>query len=673
MQFVFPGFLWALAVLAVPVIIHLFYFRRFKKVYFTNVALLKEVKEESSARSKLRNFLVLLARCLALSALVLAFAQPFLPKNDARIKRGEKAVSIFVDNSFSMNAQSKDVSLLEKAKMRAREIVAAYAADDRFQILTNDFDGRSQRLVNKDDALNLIEAIKTGPAVQTLSKVLTLQRQTLSQSKTVNKTVFLISDFQKNIVDLKRFQDSVLEINLVPLQAVQEKNIAIDSVWFETPVQIVNQTNPLVARIHNYSKEDVENVKLTLHYDGQDKPVGMISLKANATVTDTIPLTAAKTGWYTAELEITDYPIQFDDHYYFTFNVPARLNVLTIYDGAPNRFLDAALQSVKSFKVDNQPNSGLQYSVFPNYQLIVLNGLFNISSGLAAELAQYVKNGGSVLVFPPFGADLNAYNGFFNAAQANAFGPFETVAREVSGINTDEFIFKDVFTNKNANLKLPTTQGNYRLANRTGEILLTYRDGGPFLTKNKSGKGNLYICAAPLDEKYSALSRNGEIFIPLLYKAAISSGKDWKIAYTIGKDDYVEVDPKNRAGEKEFRMKGKKEEFIPDQRITNNKAVLNVKGAIKDAGFYQAFIRPDSVLYQFGFNFDRRESDLDYYDAKALSGFTRANIHLFDAAAEANFTALVGEQNQGTPLWRWCVWLALAFLAIEVLLLRFWK
>ncbi len=74
MQFVFPLFLVAAAAIAVPVIIHLFYFRRYKKVYFTNVRFLQEVKDITSNRQRLRNLLVLLMRCLALIFLVLAFA-----------------------------------------------------------------------------------------------------------------------------------------------------------------------------------------------------------------------------------------------------------------------------------------------------------------------------------------------------------------------------------------------------------------------------------------------------------------------------------------------------------------------------------------------------------------------------------------------------------------------
>ena len=92
MQFLYPSFLWALLALAIPIIIHLFFFRRFKKVYFTNVKFLKEVKEETSARRKLRNFLVLLMRLLAIAMLVFAFAQPFIPQTE-EVQKGEKSVS----------------------------------------------------------------------------------------------------------------------------------------------------------------------------------------------------------------------------------------------------------------------------------------------------------------------------------------------------------------------------------------------------------------------------------------------------------------------------------------------------------------------------------------------------------------------------------------------------
>ena len=79
MNFLYPAFLFGLFSLAVPVIIHLFNFRKYKKVYFTNVRFLKELKQESESKSKLKNYLILASRLLALTCLVLAFAQPFIP------------------------------------------------------------------------------------------------------------------------------------------------------------------------------------------------------------------------------------------------------------------------------------------------------------------------------------------------------------------------------------------------------------------------------------------------------------------------------------------------------------------------------------------------------------------------------------------------------------------
>ena len=153
MNFLYPEFLWALFSLAIPVIIHLFHFRKFKKVYFTNVRFLKQIKNETESTSKIKNLLILIARLLAITCLVVAFAQPFLPKKNNTTKTGNKVVSIFIDNSFSMEAENKNGLLFEQAKNKAREIAKAYADDDKIQLLTNDFEGKQHHLLAKDEFL----------------------------------------------------------------------------------------------------------------------------------------------------------------------------------------------------------------------------------------------------------------------------------------------------------------------------------------------------------------------------------------------------------------------------------------------------------------------------------------------------------------------------------------
>lgn len=677
MQFLYPTFLFALAALAIPIILHLFYFRRFKKVYFTNVRFLKEVKEETSARSKLRNLLVLLMRLLAILFLVLAFAQPFIPQ-DAEVKKGEKVVSIFLDNSFSMDALSQDVKLFEKAKQRARSIVNAYPVEDRFQVLTNDFEGRHQRLVSKEDAITLIDEVEISPAVKKLSTALTRQQQALNSGDTENKVAYIISDFQRNITDLSNFVDTTFDINLIPLQSVQEKNISIDSAWFDAPVQMLNQTNPLIVKVANLSNEPVENIRLSIRQDGQVKPVGTLSIPAKSSVTDTVNITILRTGWHEAELEITDFPIQFDDKYHFTFNVAEQINVLVINEDAADPFLNAAFAGLSSFKVDNQLSRNLNYSSFSNYQLIVTNGIKAVSSGLAFELKQYTQNGGNLLVFPGVNANLGTYKSFLSAFPANELQSFEQVERPVGAINTDEFIFRDVFENKNTNFKLPVTQANYKMStfgSRGEERLLTYRDGSSFLSKYQSGQGNLYLCSAPLNTDYNNLVRNGEIFIPMLYKMSISSGKYRPIAYTIGQDEVIQADNKINGGGTEtvYKLKGRAEEFIPEQRTVSSKVFLGINGQIKEAGFYDLFLNPENVLDKYGFNYDRQESDLTYYNEEDLASMAGAKMSVISETASQNFGTTIEERSRGIILWKWCLILALIFLAIEVLLLRFWK
>ena len=675
MQFLYPTFLLALAALAIPIILHLFYFRRFKKVYFTNIRFLREVKEETSARSKLRNLLVLLMRLLAITFLVLTFAQPFIPQ-DVEVKKGQKAVSVFVDNSFSMSALSQDVPLLEKAKQRAREIIQAYAIDDEFQILTNDFEGRHQRLVSQEDALNLIDEINISPSVREISKVLTRQKQTLNTSTSDNQVTYIVSDFQRNITDIEQYPDTLVEVNLVPLQSVQERNISIDSAWFDAPVQMINQTNALVVQIRNLSTEAADNVRLSIRYGGQNKPVGTLSIPPLAVATDTVNITIQETGWHEAILEITDYPIQFDDKYFFTFNVAEQINVLVINEDAPNRYLNAAFSGLSYFKITNLLSQNLDYSQFSNFQLIVVNDLMNISSGLAFELNQYVDNGGNLLVFPGRNGNPAAYNSFLASFPANEIGQFEVLERNVGDINTDEFIFNDVFENQNANLRLPVTQGNFKMSNygnRREERLLIYRDGTSFLSKYRIGQGHLYLSSAPLSEDFNDLVRNGEIFIPMVYKMAISSGRYRNIAYTIGKDDVISADHKGNGAELVFKLKGQQEEFIPQQRIVGSKVFLGINNQIKNAGFYDLFLSEGENLDKFAFNYNRKESILDYYNKEDLKTYVGENVNVIDTNESAILTAKIEERSQGIILWRWCLMLALLFLAIEILLLRFWK
>ncbi len=682
MQFVFPGFLAAAALIAIPIIIHLFYFRRFKKVYFSHVRFLQEVKEVTNSRQRLRNLLVLIMRCLALLFLVLAFAQPFLPRSKTAVQ-GQRAVSIYIDNSFSMAALSEDVPLIELAKQRAREIVQAYSASDQFQILTADFEGRDQRLISQEDALARIDEVRLSSATRPLSKVLLRQQQTLRSGKTENIIAYLISDFQANQVDLEHFQDTALSVSLVPLRAVQENNLSVDSAWFESPVQMLNQPATLLVKLSNRGTESAEEVRLALYHEGQTKPVATVSLPARSSSTDTVRFNILRPGWHRAKLNLSDYPVQFDDDYYLAFYVAENVRVLCINEQQPNPYLNNAFAGAPYFQVDNADVRTLDYARLANYQLIVLHEPTLITSGLAQELKTFAQNGGNVLFFPAQNGDLSSYNAFLQLFQAGNLGPYQVAERQVSQINTQEFVFRDVFLNAGANLRLPNTRGNFRIAPERGEHILTYRDGSAMLAKYPLGEGALYLSAVPLDKRVNDLVGHGEIFVPLLFKTAIAGARGRQIAYTLGRDEVLEIPHvAYSAGVVVYKLRRAEDppstpssslpEFIPEQRILGAKALLTPGSQLNEAGWYEATLH-DSTLAVFAYNYDRTESDLRCLSPAELEERLAPNMRLLAQDARANFTAVVEEEDRGTALWRWCLVFALLFLALETLLLRLWK
>ncbi|MEM6769234.1 MAG: hypothetical protein AAF597_01510, partial [Bacteroidota bacterium] len=267
-------------------------------------------------------------------------------------------------------------------------------------------------------------------------------------------------------------------------------------------------------------------------------------------------------------------------------------------------------------------------------------------------------------------------NTFLNRVSADNLGAYEATTREVSQLNKREFIFKDVFRNRNAALRLPTTQGNFpigRLGSRRQEALLSYRDGSTALAKYTLGEGNVYLSSAPLDAEVNNLGLNAEVFIPMLYKMGISSGRRRPAAYTIGTDEVIETTKRGATADIVYKLRGPGGEFIPSQRTAGNRVLLGLGGQVPEAGVYDLLLG-DEKVDAFAFNYNRQESDLDYLTNDELAELgALPNVGLLDADNQASLIGDIREQNEGTPLWRYFIWAALAFLLVEVLLLRFWK
>ena len=668
MQFLSPGVLWALAALAVPVLLHLFYFRRFRKVAFTNVRFLKEVKEETQRRSRLRNLLVLALRLLAFAALVLAFAQPY-PGGDPEEAAPPQRVSLIVDNSRSMAAQSSDVALLEKAKQRARDIIRAHGEATEFQLVTNDVDGASGRWLTQEDALAGVDGIGFGASPQTGAQLL---RRVLAGDGQAPPT-YLLSDFQASQFDIAGLSaDSASRPTLVPLAAVETRNVAIDSAYLLSPVQLAGEPVEVVVVLTNYGDADAESVRLSAIVDGNTQPFGLRSVPAGSSLRDTVTLSVARAGFARAELRITDFPIEFDDRYFVAFAVRDRLRVLVISDGPVRPEVAAAFPADGALTLTANRSGNVNYSALPSYDLIILDDLATVASGLTQSLTEALSAGAKVLVFPSAGAanGANGYGTLTAALGLPSIGAVETGVFEGARLNTRSFVFSDVYERLPRNTRLPSASVRFGLGAAGAEPLLSFKDGRPFVVARASPRGVAYLSAAPLDPAASDFARSGEVFVPMLYRMAFSGGAARPIAQTIGAGGVVEVPLPVDLGEAALRMRSRAASFVPAQRRVGRTAALSFGQAPEQPGHYDVVDAADSTLGVVAFNYDRRESPMRFLDRGDLA---EAGFAVYDGDNAAALEAALATGSLGTPWWPYLLVAALIALLAESLVLRFWR
>lgn len=672
MNFVFPFFLFALFALAIPIIIHLFYFRRYKKVYFSDIRFLKQVQEEKSTIDKLKKRLILATRLLALLFLILAFAQPFIGSNKNKLNQGTSAVCVYVDNSYSMGLKNGGEVALSIAKTKAKEIANAFNTGDKFSLLTNDLEGTHQRWMQKQDFLDAVDKLELSPNIKTIDEI-SKKEATLFQSLNAkNKLGFFISDFQKNM--LTKSEDTTFTAHFLPLKSDAEKNIFVDSCWFEQPLFTINANNKLLVRIKNAGNTAAEKVRVSIKINNTVKAIDDVSIGAENSITDSFNITATQAGWQKAEITFNDYPITFDDHFYFAYKVAQSEKVLSIEDAETPNNITSIFTNDVHFIFDKANKGQLDYSSFKNYSLIILNQLTEISSGIASSLKEYIENGGNVYVIPSVNADVNSYNAFLLNNNAGSFGALQSKTGEVTQLNLQEDIFKSVFNNLPKNVETPKITKFYPIQSNTNSNtrdIVSTNLGSPLVAKFDAGNGFVYVQAVPLSADFSTLQANA-IFAPMIYNAAVYKKNKQPLYYTIGKDNLIELKNSNATGESVYKLTNGKNEFIPENRSVGNSVLLRVNNTLESDGHY-SINSNNAELGIAAFNFDRTESNLKFADKTEIKNtFNQKNQVILDNA-KANLSAEVKQIKDGVLLWKVCVILSLLFLLIEILLIRFWK
>lgn len=680
MSFLYPAFFGALAVLAIPIIIHLFHFRRFRKVYFSDIRFLKEVQQESRSRNRLRHWLILAARLLALSCLVLAFTFPYPDNTGTGTTAGSSAASIYLDNSFSMEAGAEDGNLLEQGNLIVEEIAQAYRETDHLNLITNNPNPGWRTFKNKARFLENLEQISTTGNTRTLNAILRQQEQELKDQAAPNKTAYIISDFQKSITDLENFSaDSGINVFLIPIQSQTASNLFIDSAWYESPVVQHGQTATLSVRIRNAGDKDVENQPVTLKINKKQKALANFDVAANDVTEVNLTHTVDEEGWVSGELTVNDYPVTFDNSYIISYYVASSISVTLINGNQSNNFLKSVYQTDQVFRVTEFTLRNIDYNKIGNSNLVVLNGLTSIPSGLTAELKKVLNStGGNVLLVPAEkGADIESYNSFLTQLGAPSYAGLDTNRYKVERLVVENPFFKNIFEELAGNLSLPQVMQHYPLQGTTrtgGSPLLLLNNGTPLLSMVNTQRGNLFVSAIPYSLSASGFPRHA-LFVPMHYKMAIySSRQASQLSYFLGEDGTLTLPATESETETVYTLVKDGTEIIPPQRKVGSNIIITLGTGLNESGFYRVQVKnapePLSNAPIIAVNYNRKESYLNNYNIEDIKGKIDApNIQVLNQPKK-NFTMQLSGLQGGNFFWKWFIIAALLFILAETLLIK---
>ena len=642
MQFKHPEILYFLFLLVIPIIVHLFQLRRFKKEYFTNVKLLKELQIQTQKSSTIKKWLLLATRLLLLAALIFAFAQPFFKGKEDDKKNNELVV--LLDNSFSMQAKGNKGELLKRA---IQELIEETPETKTLSLLTsNDVFWDTDIKSIQKELLNLKYSGTPFEIDNLITKV---------QAKKPNTSIdYVIISDAINVSSKKT--TSLSEGNsLYFLDAIAQNknNVSIESV---TLSQNLDQFYEIKVTLKSFGEQ--EN-GIPLSIVNGEKSVGktIVNFKENE---QTVVFNLPKTDFH-GYAQIQDKGLNYDNTFYFSIEKPKKIKVTAIGTADKNTFLNKIYTS-NEFEMTNYTISEINYSELENQHTIILNELEEIPSSLATNLNDFYAKGGNVIIIPSASISVDKLNGLTNKVGNTNFTTLQNQEKKITKISFSHPLYQNVFEKKVTNFQYPEVKQSFALASK-GLPVLQFEDGSSFLQSTSNQVGSIYTFSAPINKQNSNF-QNSPLIVPTFYNMAQTKGNSGKLSHTIGENEVVLIDAITNKDEV-VAIQNEEESFIPMQQVLNTKIKLSLGDLPENSGNF-AIEKKAQNLKNISFNYARTEGDLSQKNETTFKDFTKVN----DISTVFNE---IESSRSSKDLWKWFVIMALVFLISEMLIQKFVK
>ena len=679
MEFGNPLALWGLLGLSLPVIIHLVSLQKAKKIYFSSTAFLRQLTVESSSKRKLKEWLILASRVLALLFLVFAFSMPYRKdQNHWNTEQEGLAFQVYVDNSYSMERNPGQGTLLDQSLMHIQSLLKSGSPSTRYQFLDNDFRSGDLQSMSAQVLSRRSAEEKFSVRSRTLKEII-YRFASADQLGKRNKHCFIFSDFQKSTIGTLQVPfDSTSNYYLIPVQNTAHSNVYIDSVWFDRPVVKKGDRLKIFYKAANSGEEEIKEQLFKLFINQKQTAISYVDLPSKANAVGSFEYLVSESGDLKGAITLEDGDLSFDNSFYFTFNANAAIKVASLSNRTnPPQNLIFSEEVDFSFYASNSQQ--LNYSQLDEADFILIEGWEELPQGVIKRIPIWLNAGKSILFIP--GSEDRSISSELAQALVISAIPIKK-SDTASSQGSIEFpdvnnpFFSDFFEEKSNRVTMPLAHPTLPMVPGYTALLSTH-GGEVAVSKSSAGnayKGISYFIHFPLNKENSNLAQHS-FFVPLLLKMALLSKENSEKLYFRQNDEVVQLSINQETNKDLIEIKDEQgKSVIPSQRLNGNVLTFDLPEQISQPGFYQ-LVYKNQTLRTFALNTGKTESRTAFYNSDELRSILKevTNVKVLDNISEVAFEEQLKELTKGVPLWKYCLFLSLLFFFIEIVLIRWFK
>ena len=543
LSFLQPAFLFGALAIAIPILIHLISRRRAIRWPFAAMEFLLRSHRKVARRLKIKQFLLLLLRCLLIAGLAFAFAKPFLQRAQGSTPAQPAAYVIILDDSMSMRYQEspKGASLFSAARqqierwiqrnLRAEDRIALLRATQRPQSdgLPDEQPEQIELTFEKAAILDKLRRWKPSYARSDLPAAILRAQGILQKQQTLRPHILLFSDLaQHNQVAFPKSLDQSIALRFFPIRpAKAPTNAAVLEIQIEPAPYAGLDAYQFTVFVRNLSPTPLVDLPLTLHLNETDRSKGFLSIPPWQIAQKRFVLQLPKAGIYAGYAAIRPDGLDADDRYYFAIRTRKRPAILVVNgDSRPINYLDevfylqTALRDEQlAFQVDLR---SIAASLPPpsRYDVVILANVEKIPFAWKEQLTAFVKGGGGLLLTMGEQIRPDDYNQIFAEllprplrsvalAAQRPDGTGFALQRSFGDVHASHPIFRAMYKDgvvfqsaRASKLMLVETQAQ---KDDPSEILWRLDNGLPILLERKIAKGRVMLLTTSIDRDWTDL------------------------------------------------------------------------------------------------------------------------------------------------------------------------